>query len=291
MNVVLGLYEVNIFGINFGDEAHVLTEVFLLFALILTLHTIVNVRRTHLLSLVNSVSVWWHVVGVVAIILVLIFVPDGHQSFSFVFGHRINQSGFSGSMFWWYVLPLGFLLTQYTITGFDASAHISEETHGAAEAAPKGVWQSIFYSALIGWILLLAITFAVIHNVQRCSTKRSPRSVSPDHLRRHSMVTGWEQVRPDRLGRRPALLRRSLPDQRVAHVATRSRATATPRQSVSRRKWTVNSIGVPVDAVLAMAIAALIVTLPGPEGHQREGIPQAFLRSSRSPSSASPSPA
>ena len=35
LNVVLGLYEVNIFGINFGDEAHILSEVFLLFALIL----------------------------------------------------------------------------------------------------------------------------------------------------------------------------------------------------------------------------------------------------------------
>ena len=64
-------------------------------------------------------------------------------------------------MYWFYVLPLGFLLTQYTITGFDASAHISEETHGAAESAAKGVWRSIFYSALIGWIVLLAITFAV----------------------------------------------------------------------------------------------------------------------------------
>ena len=41
-------------------------------------------------------------------------------------------------MFWWYVLPLGFLLTKYTITGFDASAHISEETHGAAEIGAPG---------------------------------------------------------------------------------------------------------------------------------------------------------
>ena len=63
-------------------------------------------------------------------------------------------------MYWFYVLPLGFLLTQYTITGFDSCAHISEETHGAADSAAKGVWRSIFYSALIGWILLLAITFA-----------------------------------------------------------------------------------------------------------------------------------
>jgi amino acid transporter len=49
----------------------------------------------------------------------------------------------------------------YTITGYDASAHISEETHGADQSAPKGVWRSVFYSAVIGWIVLLAITFAI----------------------------------------------------------------------------------------------------------------------------------
>ena len=64
-------------------------------------------------------------------------------------------------MYWVYVLPLGFLLTMYTITGYDASAHVSEETHDAAEAAPKGVWRSVFYSAVVGWIVLLAITFAI----------------------------------------------------------------------------------------------------------------------------------
>jgi amino acid transporter len=63
--------------------------------------------------------------------------------------------------FFFYVLPLGFLLTQYTITGYDASAHLSEETQGAADGAAKGIWRSIFYSAIGGWILLLAFLFAV----------------------------------------------------------------------------------------------------------------------------------
>ena len=57
--------------------------------------------------------------------------------------------------------PLAQMRCMYTITGYDASAHVSEETHGAADSAPKGVWRSVFYSALIGWIVLLAITFAV----------------------------------------------------------------------------------------------------------------------------------
>ena len=65
--------------------------------------------------------------------LILIFVPDQHQSFSYVFTERFNNSGYcdgstSSLAFWFAVLPFGFLLTQYTITGFDACAHLSEET-------------------------------------------------------------------------------------------------------------------------------------------------------------------
>ena len=78
----------------------------------------------------------------------------------FVFTETINNSGFGGGMFWFYVLPLGFLLTMYTQTGYDASAHISEETHGAAKAAAQGVWRAVFWSGVGGWIVLLAITFA-----------------------------------------------------------------------------------------------------------------------------------
>ena len=80
-----------------------------------------------------------------------------------MFTQRINNSGFADGIYWFYVLPLGFLLTQYTITGFDACAHVSEETKGAALTAAKGIWQSIAYSAIGGWILLLAFLFAATH--------------------------------------------------------------------------------------------------------------------------------
>ena len=62
--------------------------------------------------------------------------------------------------FWFAIVPFGFLLTQYTITGFDACAHLSEETSSASMAAAKGIWRSIFYSAIGGYILLLCVVFA-----------------------------------------------------------------------------------------------------------------------------------
>ena len=163
---LLGLYNVH-FVFNFTKAAafsdvHYSAHVnFALFALILIIHGLINVFSSHLVSIFNGVSVWWHVIGVAAIVVILIAVPSHHASLAYVFGHKANKSGFSHGMYWFYVLPLGFLLTMYTITGYDASAHVSEETHGSEDAAPKGIWRSVFYSAVIGWIVLLAITFAI----------------------------------------------------------------------------------------------------------------------------------
>ena len=56
---------------------------------------------------------------------------------------------------------LGLLLSQYTITGFDASAHIAEETHQASRMAAVGMYMSVVVSVVFGWILLLAVTFAI----------------------------------------------------------------------------------------------------------------------------------
>jgi amino acid transporter len=59
---------------------------------------------------------------------------------------------------------LGLLMAQYTFTGYDASAHMSEETHNADLAAPRGIVSSIVVSLIAGWILILAITFVIPTN-------------------------------------------------------------------------------------------------------------------------------
>jgi amino acid transporter len=167
----LGLYEVH-FIFNFakaaaGTNLHYTAHVnFALFGVILLADLLVNVFRSHLVALLYNISVWWNIVGVLVIVVILFAVPSHLASFSYVFGHRANESGFaggavSGAKFWFYVLPLGFLLTMYTITGYDASAHLSEETHSSETSSPKGVWRSVFYSAVFGWIVLLALTFAL----------------------------------------------------------------------------------------------------------------------------------
>lgn len=65
----------------------------------------------------------------------------------------------TGNLLW--LFALGFLLPAYTITGFDASAHTSEETIGASAKVPRGILNSVLISGLFGWVMLSAIVLAM----------------------------------------------------------------------------------------------------------------------------------
>ena len=152
----------NLWFPSVGTDTHTL---FITFSAIVAAHLLVNLNGVRLLAAINSISAWWHMVGVVVIVFVLAIVPDHHQSFGFVFGKTLNASGFSGHNFaspvFWFVFGIGLLMAQYTYTGYDASAHMSEETRKASRAAAWGVVMSVVMSVIFGFILLTAVTFAV----------------------------------------------------------------------------------------------------------------------------------
>ncbi|WP_265568926.1 amino acid permease [Streptomyces hygroscopicus] len=130
----------------------------LLFAVVLAAHGLLNTFGVKLVSLLGNVSVWWHVLGVLVIVGALVVVPSRHQSAGFVFTHFVNGTGWHSGL---YVGLLGLLLAQYTFTGYDASAHMTEETHDAARSGPRGIVMSILVSLIAGWVLLIGITFAI----------------------------------------------------------------------------------------------------------------------------------
>jgi amino acid transporter len=139
--------------------------IFLTYSVILLIHAVVNSYGSRLLARINNISAWWHMAGVLVVVGVLIFVPDHHKSLSFVFTETANISGFQGSGFgnpvFWFVCGIGLLMSQYTITGYDASAHMSEETRNASRSAAIGMVMSVVVSVVFGFILLVAVTFAI----------------------------------------------------------------------------------------------------------------------------------
>jgi amino acid transporter len=140
-------------------------HVFIVYTVIIVLHGLINTFGVRLLAMINNISAWWHMGGVLVIVLVLIFIPDHHKSVSFVFTDTENFSGFQGHSFanpvFWFVFGIGLLMSQYTITGYDASAHTSEETVDAARNVPKGILRSVYLSGIFGWVMVSAFVIAL----------------------------------------------------------------------------------------------------------------------------------
>ncbi|MCO1655744.1 amino acid permease [Pseudonocardia sp. S2-4] len=133
--------------------------IFIVYTAIIALHLGLNLLSVGVLARLTAVSAWWHMVGVGLIVVVLAVVPR-HQSAAFVFTETINNSGFSDTAFW-FVFGIGLLMAQYTITGYDASAHMSEETRQASRAAAWGMVMAVVVSVVFGFVLLVAVTFAI----------------------------------------------------------------------------------------------------------------------------------
>ncbi len=256
---LFGLWGWDLGFVNFADTEHIIQEIFWLYAVILALHAMINIFSHRLISLFTSISVWWHVAGALIILGILIFVPDSHQSADFVFTGQINNSGFAegatgGLLYWALVLPVGFLLTMYTETGYDASAHVAEETVGAEQAAAKGIWQSVASSALIGWFLLLAFLFAAtnVDAVNEGFGSVIAVFTSAD------MDQNWAE----------AILVIACVGQffcGMACVTSCSRtffAFSRDRATLGHRLWSRVTSGVPAMAVLGSCALAFLIVLP-----------------------------
>jgi amino acid transporter len=154
------------FGIP-SDPPHTI----LIYAVVLFIHGLLNTFGIRIVTILNNVSVWWHLVGVFAIVVVCVFLNQHSRTdLGTVFSTGVNNTSadpnqsFPGFLIFGiplYVALIGLLNAQYTLTGFDASAHMSEETHDAQRSAPKGIVYSVIISIIAGFILLVAMNMGI----------------------------------------------------------------------------------------------------------------------------------
>jgi amino acid transporter len=230
------------------------TTIFVVYTVIMALHLALNLLNINLLATLNTVSAWWHIVGVLLVVVVLVIVPREHQSAAFVFGAVINNSGFSDNAIW-FVFGIGLLMSQYTITGYDASAHMSEETRLASRAAAWGMVMSVVVSVVFGFILLVAVTFAVT-DVEGTTAAGANAVI---YIWTSSLGDTWAEF----------LLLIAVVAQffcGTASVTSASRmmfAFSRDRAVPGSRVWRkVASNRVPVNAVIAIAVLAWALMIP-----------------------------
>ncbi|PQE07836.1 amino acid polyamine transporter I protein [Rutstroemia sp. NJR-2017a WRK4] len=135
-----------------------------IYAALLVSHGLVNTFGVHVLRYLNNTSIALHSLGVTSIAIAVLAKAPTHRSAKFVFATFYDGTGDPG----WsvraspaYVACCGVLMAQYTLTGFDASAHLSEETRNASWSAPLGVISSVGFSALFGFFVILSFLFSI----------------------------------------------------------------------------------------------------------------------------------
>jgi amino acid transporter len=152
-------------GINYGCAQFILPflgvpatarNVFAMFAFTLVVHGILNHVGVKLVAILNDASVLIHIAGVMVIVGCLLFLAP-RQPVPFLF-QAVNSNGRSPNV--WAFL-LGLLQAQWTYTGFDASAHMAEETSDPRRKAPWGIVLSVAVSGVAGYALLIALTLAI----------------------------------------------------------------------------------------------------------------------------------
>ena len=165
----------------FGAEGPALNGALVTMAGLLAIELALNIAGIRVVALLNQVSVWWHIFFVAVIVGSLFILgtkstgadagldlfaiqpldtlgswdntfPVGSDNpwFSFKYGPAVSYPIIFAFLF-------SLLQANWTYTGYDASAHVAEETIGARKSSAWGIFLSVAVSAVVGYIFLLAL--------------------------------------------------------------------------------------------------------------------------------------
>ncbi|KAI8149539.1 amino acid/polyamine transporter I [Fennellomyces sp. T-0311] len=129
-----------------------------IFLVIVFIHGIINSVSVKYNGIFNQISLYWHLIGTLLIVIVALVLTPNKASGKWVFTYFENDTGFSSNG---YAFLIGLLQSQYTLSGFDSAAQMSEETKDAARNAPRGILYAIGTAGIFGFVFMLAVNFCV----------------------------------------------------------------------------------------------------------------------------------
>ena len=139
------------------------------FAALLLSHAALNHVGIRTVARLNDFSAVYHILGAAVLIGALVFFAP-KQPVSYLFTKTFTTLTNRPYLF---AFLAGLLQAQWTYTGYDASAHISEETKDARVRAPWGIFLSVVVSGIVGYIMLACVTLA-IQNLDKVAADPNP---------------------------------------------------------------------------------------------------------------------
>lgn len=150
----------SLFGFT-GTDTQVVVFVIVV-TVIQALFNHLGIKITTLLTDVSGYAIF--ATTALLVVACLYFAPAIDISRLWTFTNNSGDAGggvFPASDNMGYLFLLCLLLPVFTITGYDASAHTSEETKNAAMSVPQGIITAVFWSSLVGWIMICSMTLAI----------------------------------------------------------------------------------------------------------------------------------
>ncbi|KDP29461.1 hypothetical protein JCGZ_19290 [Jatropha curcas] len=120
-----------------------------------------NTFALQVIAFLDVISMWWQVIGGLVIVIMLPLVALTTKSAAYVFTHFEMVPESTGISSKPYAVILSFLVSQYSLYGYDAAAHLTEETKGADKNGPIAILSSIGIISVFGWAYILALTFSI----------------------------------------------------------------------------------------------------------------------------------
>lgn len=127
---------------------------------VLASHGMLNHVGIRVVTALNELSAWYHLAGTALLVGALCWLAP-LQPLSFLTTRFVGPAGDGVTYPFAYACLIGLLQAQWTFTGYDASAHVAEETRGAQQAAPRGIVNAVWVSGVVGFFMLIAITLAI----------------------------------------------------------------------------------------------------------------------------------
>jgi amino acid transporter len=154
-----------LFGVDPNVETFGVLNAIWITGILIAIEIAFNVAGTRIVAFMNDLSVWWHI-GFVAAIAIGLFALGTQPTHDLGFLFQITPGTDADGNVWSSIVPFGIagafalslLQSQWTYTGYDASAHVAEETVFARRASAWGVFLSVAVSAVAGYVVLVALT-------------------------------------------------------------------------------------------------------------------------------------
>lgn len=109
----------------------------------------------------HKIILWFAPINILAsisICIALLVLTPNKQSAKWVFSEVTDGSGWGSRGF---SFLLGFLSVAWTMTDYDGTTHMSEETHDAAIRGPLAIRLAILVSGVVGWMLTITFCFCM----------------------------------------------------------------------------------------------------------------------------------